>query len=187
MPQKCKFSKSEIAEAGILIVKKQGYENVSARKVGEILNSSSKVIFSVFKNMEELKKEILLQASNIYNAFCEKETQNSVYPPYKAMGMAYISFAEHEKNIFKFLFMRDRTNEPAEKSDISKQIEIIQKNTGLSFEKAYLFHLEMWVYVHGIATMIATNYLNWDTNKISEMLTDIYHGLKHRFLNNSKE
>ena len=64
---------------------------------------------------------------------------------------------------------------------------MIQQSTGLSYEKAYIFHLEMWIYVHGIATMIATAYLDWEWDAISAMLTDVYEGLKHRFKASAKE
>lgn len=50
-----------------------------------------------------------------------------------------------------------------------------------SEDEAYLFHLEMWLYVHGIATMIATSYLDWDDEFISRVLTDAYMGLKYRY------
>ena len=41
--------------------------------------------------------------------------------------------------------------------------------------------MEMWIYVHGIATMIATAYLEWDLDFISAALTDAYQGLRLRF------
>ena len=44
-----------------------------------------------------------------------------------------------------------------------------------------LFHLEMWVMVHGIAVMLATGYLDLDEDTVSRMLTDAYQGLKKRF------
>ena len=51
----------------------------------------------------------------------------------------------------------------------------------MSRERAYRFHLEMWLFVHGIATMEATSYLNLDDEFISNALTDLYNGLKIRF------
>lgn len=60
-------------------------------------------------------------------------------------------------------------------------VEEIQRRTGLGGEDAYRFHLEMWMFVHGIAAMVATSYLNWDTETISSVLTDAFFGLKHRF------
>lgn len=60
-------------------------------------------------------------------------------------------------------------------------IRLIQKGTGLSKENAWLLHLETWIYVHGIATMVATSYLDWEEDFVSRSLTDLYEGLKFRF------
>ena len=46
---------------------------------------------------------------------------------------------------------------------------------------AKLFHLEIWAYVHGIATMIATNYMEFEFSFVSKMITDMYQGLKKQF------
>lgn len=46
------------------------------------------------------------------------------------------------------------------------------ESLGLNEEDAYLFHIEMWIYVHGIATMLATSYLEWDKMFISKVITD---------------
>ena len=52
------------------------------------------------------------------------------------------------------------------------------KTNGLDREKAELMHMEMWAFVHGIGTMLATSFcpLNW--TQISNMLTDVYQGLR---------
>ena len=111
------------------------------------------------------------------------------YKPYKASGMAYIAFARREKELIKLLFMRDRTEERIDAKDdsIDDIIAIISRNTGLSAEDARLFHLEMWIFVHGIATMIVTNYLDWEEEHISRALTDAYEGLKTRWCGEVKE
>ena len=35
----------------------------------------------------------------------------------------------------------------------------------------------MWIFVHGIASMIVTNYLDWDIDFIDRALSDLYKGL----------
>ena len=97
--------------------------------------------------------------------------------------MAYIRFAREERELFKLLFMRDRSGETIEekKDEIKPLLALIEKNLGISEAAAYKFHLEMWVYVHGIASMIATSYLDWDDAMASEALSDAYQGLRHRF------
>ena len=79
--------------------------------------------------------------------------------------------------------MRDRSGETIEenKEEIRPLLALIENNIGISEQAAYQFHLEMWVYVHGIASMIATSYLDWDDEMASEALSDAYQGLRHRF------
>ena len=53
---------------------------------------------------------------------------------------------------------------------------------GLDAKKdAGAFHLSMWLYVHGIAVMMATNYLDFDEERISNMLTEAFEGMKTRY------
>ena len=79
--------------------------------------------------------------------------------------------------------MRDRTGETVgeDRDEVRPLLDLIMRNLGITEDEAFLFHLESWVYVHGIATMIATSYLNWDMEFISKTLTDVYEGLKYRY------
>jgi hypothetical protein len=97
--------------------------------------------------------------------------------------MAYIRFAKEEKELFKLLYMRDRSGEAIPETDeqTDRMTHIIHNNTGLSVDKAKLFHLEMWAYVHGIATMFATGFLDLDWALVSKMITDCYQGLKKQY------
>jgi len=97
--------------------------------------------------------------------------------------MAYIRFAKEEKELFKLLYMRDRSNESIpDGSELTDKMEdIVHNNTGLDGADAKLFHLEMWAYVHGIATMFATGFFNLDWELVSKMLTDSYQGLRKQY------
>lgn len=189
MPPKCKFTKEEIVQAALEMVRAGGIGAVTARDVGAKLGASSKPIFSLFRNMEELQQEVIKAADKLYQRCLKEEIENGNFPAYKASGMGYIRFAKEEKELFKLLFMRDRSEEKkaSAEEELRGILRMIQQSTGLSYEKAYIFHLEMWIYVHGIATMIATAYLDWEWDAISAMLTDVYEGLKHRFKASAKE
>ncbi len=183
MPPKFRFTREEIIQAALDLTREGGTAAVTARGLGERLGSSAKPIFGLFRNMEEVEQEVLRAANLLYQSYIQEEMAGAKYPPYKASGMAYIRFAREERELFKLLFMRDRSKEKQEKdtSEIEELLALIRKNTGLSEEEAYLFHMEMWVYVHGIATMIATSYLEWDIEFVSRVLTDGYEGLKCRY------
>lgn len=183
MPPKFKFTKEEIISAALDLTRENGIAAITARGLASRLGSSAKPIFGLFQNMEEVQKEVLLAADTLYESYIQTDMAGGKYPPYKASGMAYIRFAKEEQELFKLLFMRDRSMEEkgGEKS-IDEFTSLIEKNIGISKEEAVLFHLEMWFYVHGIATMIATGYLDWDTEFVSDILSDAYQGLKNRFL-----
>ncbi len=184
MPPKIKVEKEDIIKAAADIVRENGISALNARAVAAKLKVSTQPIFSNYSTMEELKNDVLNCAYKIYCGYLERGMTSGEYPVYKANGMAYIQFAKEEQELFKLLYMRDRRNETFVQKDdeVKPIIGILMKNLGISEEDAAMFHLEMWVYVHGIASMIATSYLEWDEKTISRMLTDLYMGLKERYI-----
>ena len=183
MPPKFKFTKDEITNAALNVTRNNGISGLTARALATELGCSVKPIFGLFKNMEEVQQEVLIAANLLYQNYLQEDMAKGLYPPYRASGMAYIRFAKEDRELFRLPLMRDRSNEKIEenKEEIKPLMQLIQQNLGISEDDAYLFHLEMWLYVHGIATMIATSYLDWDDEFISKVITDAYMGLKYRY------
>ncbi len=189
MPPKFKFTQAQVITTALSIVRERGMSGLTARALADRLGCSVKPIFGLFKNMEEVQREVLLAADCLYQNCLQEDMSKNKYPVYKASGMAYIRFAREERELFKLLFMRDRTKEKVEedREGIRPLLALIQRDSGLNEEDAYLFHLEMWLYVHGMATMIATSYLNWDEEFVSKVLTDAYIGMKYRYSEKAKK
>ncbi len=180
MPPKAKFTKEEVLEVALNLVRGGGIEGLTARALAGALHTSACPIFTLFKGMDEVQIGVIAKANALYEGYLKADMEGGNYPPYKASGMAYIRFAKEEKELFKLLFMRDRRGERIEedRESIRPLLRLIQQNLSVDEDTAYLFHLEMWVYVHGIATMIATSYLEWEMEFVSRALTDMYNGLK---------
>ena len=188
MPPKFLFTKEEIISAAVEVVRENGADGLTARALAAKLGCSVKPIFGAFKNMEEVRTEVIKAAEKIYRDRLAKSTENKNIPPYKATGTEYIKFAKDDRELFKLLFMRSRiSEEDREAEETAPLIALIQKSTGFDEKTAFLFHLETWVFVHGIATMIATDYLKWDDEFISRSLSDCFLGLKARFEKFKKE
>lgn len=183
MPPKVLFTREEVIRAAVEVTRRSGFAGLTARALAAELGCSPKPIFGLFKNMEEVQREVLLAADRLYTAYIESNMQKGKYPPYKASGMAYIRFAGEERELFKLLYMRDRSGEAIgeDRTSILPLLELIEKNLGVDEDTAYRFHMEMWIYVHGIATMIATGFLRWDDAWIDKILTDAYTGLKYSY------
>ena len=182
MPPKFLFTKEQIVAAALTITRRAGPAGLTARALAAELGCSVKPIFSLFKSMEDVQQAVLTAADALYQAAIETEMRRGDYPPYKASGMAYIRFAREERELFRLLFMRDRSGEERrEDGSLGGLIALIARSTGLSEENARRLHLEMWIYVHGIASMTATAYLDFDEETVSDLLSDAYTALTARW------
>lgn len=183
MPPKVKVTKEDVVNAAVEIVREHGTQALNARMVAAALSCSTQPVFSNFATMEELRVSVTEKADIVCREYMRREVERGEFPAYKANGMAYIRFAKEEKELFKLLYMCDRSGTVIpEGSELTDKMEtIVHNNTGLDGMAVKLFHLEMWAYVHGIATMFATGYLDLDWELVSKMLTDSYQGLKKQY------
>lgn len=183
MPPKVKISKEDIIRAAVELASTGGAQAIGARNIAAALNCSTQPIFSNFAAIEEVKVAVLQEAEAMCAEYIKREVASERYPVYKASGMAYIRFAKEQKELFKLLYMRDRTGEstPSEDAFFDDMRALVQSNTGLDRTDAQLFHLEIWAYVHGIAVMFATGFLDLDWELVSKMLTDAYQGLRKQY------
>ena len=183
MPPKVKITKENIVSTALSLVRECGAEAINARAIASALGCSTQPVFSNFATMDELRRAVISAAYAMYLDFIKSEEESEKYPKYKAFGMAYVRFAKEEKELFKLLFMRDRRGEdPSPSPDFEASVEIIMSATGMTKEKAMLMHLENWTYVHGVAVMLATSFLQLDWEFISDMISDAYFGLRSRHL-----
>ena len=96
-------------------------------------------------------------------------------------------YTQEEKELFKLLFMRDRTGEDLSPSpDFERSACIISNTFGVSMEIARFIHLEVWACVHGLGTMIATNFLPLELELISTMVSDVYQGIRAKYSTEGK-
>ena len=183
MPPKVKITKEDILQAAMQIVRIGGAQAINARTIASMLGCSTQPVFSNFANMEELSRAVVCCAKERYRWYMQQELDRDKYPPYKASGMAYLRFAKEEKELFKLLFMCDRSGENmSEVSELDEEMyAMVRQNTGLSREEAQLFHLEVWAFVHGIAAMFATGFVDLPWELVERMLTDCYQGLRKQY------
>ena len=182
MPPKVKITKEEIINTAVEIVRKDGAQAINARTIAALLNCSTQPVFSNFDTMGKLQEAVIIAAYDRYCDFLKNEVESGRYPQYKAFGMAYVRFAKEERELFKLLFMRDRTGEDLSPTpDFEEAVQMIMKANGITIEQATRMHLEVWACVHGIGVMVATSFLPLKWEMISDMLTDVYQGLRKQY------
>lgn len=187
MPPTIKISKEQIIEAALEIIKDTTWESVNARELAKRLDCSTHPIFRVFKNMEDLKCEVYANIEKYYNQYIYEGLQHEF--PFYGMGISYIKFAREETSFFKILFMSDKVkisnfSEMISGDNNEVAIQSICNRTGLNEKISEKILVDMWMMVHGIASMVAYNTCNVSEKSISEMLTDVFTGLVYKFHSN---
>lgn len=181
MPAKKQVTKEAILEAAFQLVREKGMDALNMREIAKRCKCSTQPIYLSFKGIDELKTAVAEKIAATFDNFIGDEIAMGKYPEYKAIGMGYIRFAKEEKELFKYLLMRNRAEESGfETGSFDKSTYVIMKNYGLYKDEASKLHAEMWLFVHGIATMFATGYLDWNWEYISEMMTDVFNGLTNK-------
>ena len=184
MPPRAKFSREEIIKAGLDIVRENGLEALTARALGDKLGSSSRPIFTLFKNMEELTGKILNAGREIYDEYIRTGLSSELQ--FKGIGLQYIRFAKEEPILFRIMFMTPReklitlcNGEGISEIDNNSEavFECIQKGYGISRQKAGWLYENMWIYTHGIASMCATRVCRFSDEEISTKLTEVFKSL----------
>ncbi len=188
MPPKAKFTKDEILEAALNIVRVDGFEALTSRALGKQLNSSARPIFTVFQNMEEVQQAVIESAKRLYKEYVNKGlTQKH---PFKGVGTQYILFSVNEPKLFQLLFMTEQPRIP-DLSGVLPLIEesyeqillSIQNDYGFNENSAKKLYHHLWIYTHGIATLCATKMCRFTGDEISSMITEVCTGI----LKNIKE
>lgn len=182
MPPSAKFTKKEIIDAAVKITKESGINSVTARAIGAKLNSSARPIFTVFDSMDEVLCETVNAIRNIYNSYITYGLSSEI--PFRGVGTAYVSFAKNEPNFFRLLFMKPN-DKSAEFSTIltaidensEKILNSIMLTYGLDKESAYELYKYLWIFTHGIATLIATNVCNFTDEEIGNLLSNEFIGI----------
>ncbi|MDE7171454.1 MAG: TetR family transcriptional regulator [Oscillospiraceae bacterium] len=181
MPPKFKFTREQIIQAALDITRQEGFSAVTARAVGAKLHSSSKVIFSLFQNMEELQTEIKKAAKAIYAEYIKRGLEEEL--PFKGVGTQYILFAIKEPKLFQLLFMFQQEQKPSVANvlpiiDNSYEDILLSVQNGYNLSKgmAEQLYRHLWIYTHGIAVLCATNMCMFTADEISKMITQVFKG-----------
>jgi AcrR family transcriptional regulator len=174
MPRKPKITREAILDSAFRLTREHGIGYVTAKSLSADLGCSTQPIYWVFDSMDSLKKEVVRMANDLYNVYFHKEHEG--LDPLKAVGVNYILFAQEEPNLFRLLFMTDREKDisifKSTLDDNKKEyISLIMDDLKFSEEEANQYYVTMWIFTHGIATMIVTNLTAFTTEEIGTLLT----------------
>ncbi len=175
MPTKIRISKDMILDAAFEIARQEGMEKLSNRELAKKLKCSIRPIYYQFENVEEMQKELYIKIEQYFYEFLLDNMVEGI-PQYKQIGINYIRFAKREKQLFQTLFMNSTGLTPdafvSKDGEDYKEIEkLIKISTNLKEEEIKDFHTKMWIFCHGIATLVASGTVKLTDSQIQNLLS----------------
>ena len=181
MPPKAKITKDMIIQASLDIVRVESQNNLNIRRIAKKLNCSTQPVMYHYQTVDELKADIYTMADKLHTEYIML-LDNNMLNPMLSIGLNYIRFAYQEKFLFQFLFQSDKFQnisfrELLESEESEILIQPLVQQTGLSVKQAKEVFETLFVCVHGFASLLANNSIEYNEEHYSALLTNLFNSL----------
>lgn len=180
MPPKPRITREMILDAAYAIAREQGIDLVNARAIAQQLGCSTQPVLYHFSHVEDIRREVYRMADSYHSAFLMQLTDDK--NPMISIGLNYIRFAEQEKPLFRLLFQSDNFAGQniaglVDTPELLPVLEILQQEAELSPDQAKILFKTLMMLVHGIASMLANNTMEYNEKEIIPMLEMAFMGM----------
>jgi AcrR family transcriptional regulator len=177
MPPTPKIKKEAAIKAALDIVKNHGIDQLNARSIAKSLGCSTKPLFRLYQNMEDLKSDIYTKIDKIYDSFITErlDKDHMLF----SQSVAFVQFAREEKNLFQAMFLSHtldgKSLADVEQAEWNREtIRSVMLDKSVDSKTAGRIFIDMWLYSSGIAMQIATNDMKISDDEIKALLSGIY-------------
>ena len=176
MAPKNKFTKEEMVEAALRVVRKKGIDGLTAKTMADELGTSTQPIFTGFGSMEGIKQEVYAAAVRVYDGYTDAGLKEEV--PFFGVGMQYIRFAREEPELYRLLFLaRTQGSKGGAMTSMQHLQELVRPTLiavyRMTAEEADLYFRDLWFVVHSLSTLIVTGDCPYSDRQIGQILTGL--------------
>ena len=179
MPPKEKVSKARIEDTAFEMTREYGFSEVTARKLADRLGCSTQPIFRAYENMEELRTDLFYMSIEFFLSKMLAKKNRS--PAYLGLALSYVEFAKEEKNLFELIasvddFGTQTIGEFLKSEEGTRILDRITGNREVSDAKGRELFTMFWMFVHGMAALIAGNRVEFTEREVKTYITKAYDG-----------
>ncbi|MBP3813739.1 MAG: TetR/AcrR family transcriptional regulator [Butyrivibrio sp.] len=178
MSRKATITQKEIVNAAFKITRKDGFEQITSRKLAAAAGCSTQPIFRIYENMDALKKDVYDKAAEYYLDYYD-EFNKTHDVPFVDLGLAYIGFAQKYPHLFRLLFISEQGPESKSMYDLvngnsENVVKEINKAQAKGVSNAQQLFMQMWIFIHGAGCMAVTGDYDLDEAASVAMLESAY-------------
>ena len=126
--------------------------------------------------MDELYADVFDKAAEMFGSYCESRPDISRVP-FVNLGLAYISFAQSEKELFRLLFLSDNRYGRSLVELLNGKTGFLKNQITLAKEQGCTdpqgLFMKMWMLIHGSACMCLTDDYDLDEQSTRGLLEDV--------------
>ena len=169
MPPKQRFSYEDIVDAAFTIVRRKGWQGLSARTIAKELNASTRPIYDYLKSMKHIEDEVVKKALAFFVDFINQERTGDRWLD-QALG--YVLFAERERHLFRCI--NDEKHLPAQRAfsklhwhRLGEQLKEDPRFKDLNQEEQNRVRIARWFMVHGLSFLVSNGWIALDAGEDS--------------------
>ncbi len=180
MPPKEKVSKAKIEDTAFEMTREYGFSEVTARKLADRLGCSTQPIFRAYENMDELRCDLFYMSIDFF--LKQMLAKKNRTPAYMGLALSYVEFAIEEKKLFELIASVDDfgTQTVSEFLKSDEGVRILEKITGnrkVSDKSGQELFTMFWMFVHGMATLLAGNRGQITEREVRNYISKAYQGI----------
>lgn len=178
MPPKVKITKEMVIDAAFDIVRTEGADRITARRISERLSCSTQPVLYHFASIEEIKRTVYQKADEYHTKYVmnmDKLDSN----PMRTIGLNYIRFSREESHLFRFLFQSNEfsgvsTLDLIDSEELGPIMSIVTQELKVSLSEAKEIFSTLFVFVHGYASLYANNSMLYDEKSIIKSIERVF-------------
>lgn len=174
MAPKNKFTKEEMVNAALQVVRLNGIDRLTAKTMADELGTSTQPIFTAFGSMDTVRQEVYDSAIRLYDKYTTAGLKEKI--PFLGVGMQYIRFAWDEPELYRFLFLTPTQNNKYSAMTAMRRLQALVRPTlmnvyRITAEEADIYFRDLWFVVHSLSTLIVTGDCPYSDREIGQILT----------------
>ncbi len=172
MAPKNKFTREEMVEAALRVVRAKGIDGLTAKTLADELGTSTQPVFTAFGSMDAVRREVYAAAVRVYDGYTNTGLKEKI--PFFGVGMQYVRFAREEPELYRLLFLT-RTQEYSAIKSMEHLRELVRptlvKIYHITAAEADIYFRDLWFVVHSLSTLIVTGDCSYSDGEIGQILT----------------
>ena len=163
-----KITKDMIVDAALEIFRAEGFDAVTSRRVAFKLGCSTQPIYFEYKNMDELKndivKKVVGQLNEIFSSVSNEGKEEPDEFVYRSFGLSFLKFVQADPFVFRQIYIVDgKIGRQVDNLRMPIILDILENKYGYKKETALAIHKMASCSLMGMAVFVSSGY-----KKISE-------------------